>query len=113
MLADSFLVTKQGIFVPGGNGNIVSKVTMQLSSKKEWFEDRSLYIQLLKRRKWTGPHKYDLTEINYGNLETVVEAMKVWKVDGDWVRPPREKILYALGDKGWSHAVSMQEVLPR
>ena len=42
-----------------------------------------MYIQLLKRRKWTGPHMYGLAEINYGNLETVVEAMKVWKVDGD------------------------------
>jgi hypothetical protein len=29
------------------------------------------------------PDKYDLAEINYGNLETVVETMKVWKVDGD------------------------------
>ena len=29
------------------------------------------------------PDKYDLVEINHDNLETVVEAMKVWKVDGD------------------------------
>jgi hypothetical protein len=35
MLVDSFLVTKESILVTGGNGNVVSKVTMQLSSKKE------------------------------------------------------------------------------
>jgi uncharacterized protein YbjT (DUF2867 family) len=70
-------LTNSSILVTGGDGNIGSEVISQLSSKSNNVRIVGGIRSLSKKKNIDNrPDNHDLVEIEYGNPETVKEALK-------------------------------------